>query len=294
MKYGNPYDLSEDFNAYKWILLSDEYINGINDRKKLHEFFCELGVSDFLFPITNFSFEQLKCLIDFQSITMNKKLFLALEQTWSNENELFLQYLKESQWIPTIQRIYSYNRQLEFNDIHRLDQPNKIYLKTKQIQQIFQEHIQYIDLDINPNSSFANDIGLITHLTLNDILSMLFHWCENSIFYTSISHAQNIYEYIYQNMNLNELRELIQSKLIFFVPLLSSSLDRTSIIPGKFVSISEICWIDSTNLFTKYSVKNRFILEPYYSEQKSIFLEIFAIPLNPTIDEYIQLLGINF
>jgi len=81
---------------------------------------------------------------------------------------------------------------------------------------------------------------------------------------------QNIYEYIYQNMNINELRELIQNKSIFFVPI-SSTLNMTDIIPGKFVGISEIYWIDSTNLFQKYSFNQRFILEPYYSQQKKIF-----------------------
>lgn len=225
---------------------------------------------------------------------MNRKLFLALQETWSNENDLFLKYLKESIWIPTIQMIYSYNKQIEFNEVHRLDKPNKIYLKTKQIQKIFGQHIQYIDVEINTNSSFANDIGLIEHITLNDIISMLLHWCENSIFYTSISHMQNVYEYIYQNMNINELRELVNNKSIFFVPISSSSLDSTSIIRGKFVSISEICWSDSTNLFEKYSSNNLYILESYYSEQKTIFLDIFTIPLNPTIEEYIHLLGIDF
>ena len=34
-------------------------------------------------------------------------------------------------------------------------------------------------------------------------------------------------------------------------------------------------------------------LEPYYLEQKSIFLDAFVIPLNPTIEEYIHLLGMN-
>jgi hypothetical protein len=226
---------------------------------------------------------------------MNRKLFLALEQTWSNENEDFLQYLKESIWIPMIQITHSLNQQtnqIESNEIHGLDKPNKIYLKTKQIQRIFGSYAQYLDVEINPNSSFGHDIGLIEHITLTDILSMLFHWCKNPNFCTSLSHIQNIYEYIYQNMSMNELRELINHKTIFFVPL-SSVSERTDIIVGRFVGISEICWLDPTNLFAKYSSKNRFILEPFYTEQKSIFLDAFAIPLNPTMDEYIQLLGID-
>ncbi|CAF4667670.1 unnamed protein product, partial [Rotaria sp. Silwood2] len=35
---------------------------------------------------------------------------------------------------------------------------------------------------------------------------------------------------------------------------------------------------------------NRYLLEPYYTEQKTIFLDTFSIPLNPTIEEYINLL----
>ncbi len=290
--YGNPYDLSRDFYGYNWILLSDEYSRNIKDRKKLHQFFSELGVSNFLLPITKSTYEQFNSLIRIQSKSMNRKLFQALEETWSNENEEFLRYLKESNWISMIQITYSLNHetnQIESNEIHGFDKPNKIYLKTKQIQEIFGSYVPYLDIEINPNSSFVHDIGLIEQITLTDILSMLFHWLTYPIFCTSISHMQNIYEYIYQNMSLNELRELIKHKSIFFVPL-SSILNRTDIIAGQFVGINEICWLDSTNLFVKYSFKNRWILESFYTEQKSIFLDIFAISFNPTLEEYIQLL----
>jgi hypothetical protein len=227
---------------------------------------------------------------------MNKKLFQAFQETWSNENEFFLKHLKESIWIPTIQIIYSFNQQtdqIESHEIHRLDQPNNVYLKTKQIQRIFAQHVPYIDGEIHPNSSFVHDIGLIEQITLTDIISMLLRWCENSIFFTSMSHIQNMYEYIYQNMSINELRELINDKPIFFVPISSASTDDLDILRGKFVGIRGICWSDPTNLFAKYPSNNRCILEPYYLEQKSIFLDAFVIPLNPTIEEYIHLLGRN-
>jgi hypothetical protein len=293
--YGNPYDLSRDFHGYNWILLSDEYSQDIKDRKKLHQFFSELGVSNFLLPVTNSTYEQFNALIHMQSRSTNRKLFLALEEIWTKENEEFLGYLKESSWIPMVQINYSLNKetnQIESHEIQGFDQPNKVYLKTKQIQRIFGPYVPYLDVEINRNSSFVHDIGLIEHITLTDILSMLFHWCENSIFCTSLSHMQNIYEYIYQNMSMNELRELINHKPIFFVPL-SSVLDRTDVVAGRFVGVGEICWLDPTNLFAKYSLKNRLILEPFYTEQKSIFLDMFAIPLNPTIEECIQLLGID-
>jgi hypothetical protein len=174
-----------------------------------------------------------------------------------------------------------------------LNKPNNIYIKTKQIERLFGQHVPYTDAEVDPSSSFANDLGLIKHITLTDVISMLLHWCENSIFNTSISHLQNIYEYIYQNMSINDLRELINNKPVFFVPISSSSESR-SIVRGRFVGISEVCWSDPTNLFAKYESNNRFILEPYYPEQKSIFLDIFAVALNPTVDEYISLLGKDF
>ena len=267
----------------------------------MHQFFSELGVTDFLFPIDKWTYEQFNSLIYSQSISMNKKLFLALQETWSTakENELFLKHLKASLWVPTIRISYSYNEQtdqIEINKICKLDKSNNVYIKTKQIQQLFAHHVPYIDVEINSNSSFANDLGLIEHIILTDVISMLSHWCKNAIFYTSISHIQNIYDYIYQNMSINELRELINNKPILFVPI-SSSTDSKNIVRGRFVSISEVCWSDSTNLFAKYSslfkTNNRFILEPYYTEQKSIFLDAFAIPLNPIIEEYTDLLGRN-
>ncbi|CAF1202196.1 unnamed protein product [Adineta steineri] len=300
-KYGNPYDLSKDFSTYNWILLSDEYIMNISsssERKKLHQFFSELGVSDFIFPINNWTYEQFDSLINIQSISINKRLFTILQENWliTKETELFLKHLKDSIWIPTIHSSYSYNEkldQVEINKICKLNQSNNIYIKTKQIQKLFEQHVTYVDVEIDSNSSFANDLGLIEHITLDDVISMLIHWCEKSIFYTSISHMQNIYNYIYQNMSRNELQDLINTKPIFFVPI-DSSVDGKNIIRGRFVSLSEVCWSDSTNLFIKYSssfkTNSRFIIEPYYTEQKAIFLDTFAISLNPTVEEYINLL----
>ncbi|CAF1197482.1 unnamed protein product [Adineta steineri] len=300
-KYGNPYDLSKDFSTYNWILLSDEYIMNISsssERKKLHQFFSELGVSDFLFPINNWTYEQFDSLINIQSISINKRLFTILQENWmiTKETELFLKHLKDSIWIPTIQMSYSYNEQIdqiEINKICKLNQSNNIYIKTKQIQKLFEQHVTYVDVEIDSNSSFANDLGLIEHSTLDDVISMLIHWCEKSIFYTSLSHMQNIYNYIYQNMSRNELQDLINTKPIFFVPI-DSSVEGKNIIRGRFVSLSEVCWSDSTNLFIKYSssfkTNSRFIIEPYYTEQKTIFLDTFAISLNPTVEEYISLL----
>lgn len=303
-KYGNPYDLLNDFNGYNWLLISDKYIPenlSSNKRKKLHQFFTELGVSDFLFPINNSTYEQLNALIQLQSIPMNQKLFLALQETYSlfQDNDTFIKYLKESIWIPTCQTVYSYNERkhrIESKKIHELDKPNNVYIRTKQIERLFGQHVQYIDVEINSNSSLANDLGLIEHITLNDVTKMLLDWSKNLTFYTSISHMQNIYEYIYENMSTNELRDLISINPIIFVPI-SPVSNRTNIMPGKFVSLMEICWCDSTNLFTKYSSSytqlNRYFLEQYYNELKSIFLDKFAIPLNPTIEEYIDLLGMN-
>jgi hypothetical protein len=304
-KYGNPYDLFKDFNTYNWILLSDEYLRDIsssNDRKKLHQFFSELGVSDFLFPINNWTCEQFNSLINIQSISMNKKLFLAIQENWltiseDKEKEIFLNHLKESVWIPTTHISYSYETQtdqIELTKTRKLDKANNIYIKTKQLERLFGQHVQYLDAEFDCNSSFAKDIGLVEHITLTNLISILLQWCEHSIFYTSIYHMQNIYEYIYRNMNIDELKELINNKRIFFVPI-SSSSDMTTIVRGRFVHISEVCWHDSSNLFATYSssftTNNRFILEPYYTEQKSIFLDTFAIPSNPTIEEYIKLLG---
>lgn len=303
--YGNPYDLLKDFSAYNWILISDEYIHkisSVNQRKKLHEFFSELGVSDFLFPINNLTYEQFDSLIRIQSISMNKKLFFALQQNYSkfHDHEKFLQHIKDSIWIPTIQITYSYNEQIdriESSKIRQLEKPSHVYIKTKQIEQLFGSHIQYIDIDANNlNSSFSNDIGLIEKITPANVTNMLLDWCRNSIFYTSISHMQYIYEYIYENMSVTELKEFINKNSIFFVSVSSSSpSDRRNIIRGTFVSRTDVCWCDSTTLFSKYSLssgcRHRYFLEPYYAEQKSIFLDTFDIPLNPTIDEYIDLLG---
>ena len=228
---------------------------------------------------------------------MNKKLFSALQETWSavNENELFIKHLKESTWIPTIHTSYSSNDQSD--QIRQLNNANNIYIKTKQIERLFGQNVRYLDVEINSNSSFANDLGLIKQIALADVISMLLHWCDNSIFYTSILHMQNIYEYMYQNMSINELRELFQNKPIFFVPF-SLPSDQSSIICGKFVGITEVCWSDTTNLFAKYSssfiTNNRYTLEFYYAEQKAIFLDVFSVQMNPTIEEFVDLLGTDF
>ncbi|CAF1164398.1 unnamed protein product [Adineta ricciae] len=291
--YGNPYDLPKDFHAYNWTLLSDDYIQHISsstDRKNLRKFFADLGVSDFLLPMNAWTYEQFDSLIRTQSISLNKRLFLALQETWTTTtgNEEFAQHLKDSIWLPTTQHDYSYNEatdETEIKKVVNLSKPKDAYIKSKQIYQLFGQHVPYVNVEIDPNSTFSTEIGLIHHVTSSDVISMLIQWCQSSIFFTSLSHMQYVYKYIYENAKINEIRELIQQNSIFFVPIDPGR--------GKFVGLSDVCWYDSTNLFTKYTASqsnHRCILEPYYTEQKSIFVDTFGVPLHPTIDEYINLL----
>lgn len=299
---GNPYDLLGEFNAYDWTLLSDDYLQQLApsvDLAKLHRFFSLLGVRDFLLPVSDWTYEQFDCLIKRQSISMNKRVFLALQQTWrsTEDNERFIEHMRKSEWIPTVQYQYSYDDQtdqLDRNELSQLRRPTAVYIRTQQIEQLFEQHVPYLSIDVDSNSTFAHDLGLIDSVTASDVIAVLSQWCATSMFCSSISHLQSIYRYIYQNMDIDEVRNLASEKPIFFVPK-SASADNTGIVRGRFVRRDDVCWCDPTNLFAKYAssmeAQLRYILEPYYSDQKAIFLDVFAVSPNPTVDEYLALLG---
>jgi len=282
--YGNPYDLTKDFPGIDWTFLDDEYVRKIHDRKRLHEFFSQLNVRDFLFPLNDQTNQILTLLINKQSRKINRKLFLALQKFWSDENQSILSFLRQSQWIPTIEFIYEENQLKELLRLHR---PTNVYQKTKPIESLFDIHVQYLDIDCELNSAFGRDLGLIDRVTIEDFMTKFNQWIDQIEFCTSKEHLNNVYEFLSENLNRNEIREFIRTKSMFFI----SMNEFDSMIQGKFVNINEIYWTDPTNLFRKYSWSSRFQLEFYYKSQKTIFLDIFSIPIYPEFDEYIQFLG---
>ena len=298
----------EDFPTYPWLLLSDGYLRHASssvDRRKLRQFFAELGVRDFLFPIDRWTCEQFDALVERRSFSMNRKLFLIIQEHWSTLNEVeqnelmhssLFQHCKQFEWIPTVQICYSVNEQqdqIDSTPIQALHPAAQTYMRSKVNERLLAGHVPYLDADLTVHASFAIALGLIEQIAVPQLIATLLQWSQ-SIFCTSLAHMQNVYDYLGQHMNREDLRQLIEHHPIVFVPEILT--ERTAIVRGKFCHRSQVCWQDPSNLLRKYSptmeTKPRAILDLFYAEQKSLFLDILTIPLHPTIDEYIALLGI--
>ena len=306
--YGNPYNLLEDFPTYPWLLLSDGYLRHASssvDRRKLHQFFSELGARDFLFPINRWTCEQFDALVERRSIPMNRKLFLIIQDHWSTLNEVeqnelvhssLFQHCKQFEWIPTVQicsSVKEQDDQIESTPVQTLHQATQTYMRTKVNERLLAGHVPYLDADLTRHASFAIALGLIEQIALPQLIAALLQWSQ-SFFCASLAHMQNVYDYLDQHMNREDLRQLIEHHPIVFVPEVVT--ERTAIVRGKFCHRSQVCWQDPSNLLMKYGstmeTKPRAILDSFYPEQKSLFLDALAIPLYPTIDEYIALSGI--
>ena len=230
---------------------------------------------------------------------MNRKLFLILHDYWSTLNEVeqneltqtsFFQHCQQFEWIPTGQICASGDEQPTL--IPSLHQATQTYLRTKVNERLLADHVPYLDAELNVQSSFTTALGLIDQIALPQLIATLLQWCQSS-FCTSLAHMQNVYEHLGQTMNQEDLRQLIEQHPIVFVP--ETLAERTTIVRGNFLHRSQTCWQDPSNLLLNYAssmqTKPRSILEPFYAEHKSLFLDTWAIPLTPTIDEYIALLG---
>ena len=287
--YNHCYDLTKDFPLYPWIILSDNYLQEISSehkRRKLHQFFIELGVKDFLLPIHQWTMEQFNALIDYRSISINQRLFLLIQQYYIELNDIeqrcfidtsFFNQLKQSKWIPSIDKSFH--------------QPNEIYVRNPIIDQLLSHHVPYVDINESIDPSFANHLGLLNQLTLSQFISQLIHWSQSSQFFTSRLHMQHVYEYLGQQMNREELTTLLEEYPLIFLP--SQYEDRSVIVQGRFVHRSRVCWSDASNLFNKYPLgeQSPSTLQIFYTDQQSLFITIFAIRLHPTMKEYFNLLS---
>ena len=175
VSYGNRYDLVNEFPGYSWAVLSDEYLREVSsssDRKKLRQFFSELGVTDFLLPVNPWTCEQFDSLVATRSTATNKKLFLALQDYWLKLNDdderkdimhsTFFEHARQLPWIPSLSMSFSFDPDADriVSTVHRqLSPANQLYLRTKQTERLFGEHVPYLDIDIDFNSSLATDLG---------------------------------------------------------------------------------------------------------------------------------------
>ncbi|CAF0729244.1 unnamed protein product, partial [Didymodactylos carnosus] len=239
----------------------------------------------------------------------------------------FYSHLKTDSWLPTIQtefKTMDNSDTYETSSIetivkHELHSPNKVYVKTQLIEKLYHQHVPYVYADVNESSLFTTDLGLIHSVKPSDVVAMLLRWSDptinetdckhglkHALFHTSLSHIRYVYEYLYRNMEEDELKQLIDEKPIIFVPVQSAkssikTLNNNAIVRGLFVHKSEVCWHDPSYMFSKYRpsfslFENndnefcRFILKPFYSDLQHLFLNIFQISTSPTIEEYIALL----
>jgi hypothetical protein len=252
-------------------------------------------------------------------------LLIHFQDYWSksNENErstvihsTFFQHIKTCSWLPTIERCHKIDEQTcEIRSIHMqtFHRSNDIYLRTASIERLLADHVPYLDIDVAIDPLFANQLGLtydrlshvdidcfvrrlgvIEQITHVELLVQLMHWSQ-STFSTTVIHMENVYEYICQQMNIDDVRTLIDEHPFIFIPI--ERAERHVIVNGKFIARSCLCWQDSSNLLSKYAasmnVSMPVTLDMFYAEHKHLFVHTLAIRLQPTIDEYILVLSRN-
>ncbi|KAL2469415.1 Histidine kinase [Abeliophyllum distichum] len=149
----------------------------------------------------------------------------------------------------------------------------------------------------------VDDIGLKTHVTLDDALSILKVWRRSEIsFKASVSQMSDFYTFIWKEMatSKQKIMEELHSGLFIFVPC-ASGYSREDAIPGAFLSPQEVYWYDSTGsmdqlkLIDHDSVSDiasslRKMLCNFYPNLHDFFVNECGVDENPPLRSYLQIL----
>ncbi|XP_042988341.1 protein NO VEIN-like isoform X4 [Carya illinoinensis] len=151
----------------------------------------------------------------------------------------------------------------------------------------------------------VSDIGFKVKVTMDDILEILEVWRRSRTpFKASISQMSKLYTFIWDEMNTSEKKlkeELTSGPFIFFPSASSSRLE--DVLPGKFLSLEEVCWYDPTGALdqmkeihpyhslteAKHSPLN-WTLSNIYPGLRDFFMDGCGVHEAPPLCSYIQIL----
>ncbi|KAI0989526.1 hypothetical protein GJ496_006624 [Pomphorhynchus laevis] len=168
------------------------------------------------------------------------------------------------------------------------------YIDCATTRQLLTDHVPYLRTDIDHRSLFSQDIGIISTIDANKMLSILIEWSRDiKLLDFDISHLTYVYEFLWRSLD----HQVIQAAF------LANNLIYTC--EDKFVNRFGVHWKDPTNLFQTYTVgksncydDNIFadifqckFLSPFYPDRlKDFFIYIASVSEMPSINEYIRLI----
>lgn len=152
---------------------------------------------------------------------------------------------------------------------------------------LLHSHVTYLGADLK-NQDFVQLLQIKCSINADDLLGFLQRWSKSSTelgdpFYTSTEHMRNVYMYLRQKSDEQQLQgfppysapsicdQLKESDLVF-VPDEHSEARGTENVPGHFYSIHQACWCDPTGVLYKKQKRNEHlpsslpkVLQPHYS-----------------------------
>ena len=184
---------------------------------------------------------------------------------------------------------------------------------------LLHSHVTYLGADLK-NQDFVQLLQIKCSIDTDDLLGFLQKWSKSSTelgvpFYTSIEHMRNVYVYLRQKSDEQQLQgfppysapsicdQLKESDLVF-VPDDYSEPRGTDNVPGHFYSIHQACWCDPTGVLYRKQKRNENlpsslpkVLQPHYGcmdlrkndEIRQAFLQ-FGVQEQPNTASLIALL----
>lgn len=216
--------------------------------------------------------------------------------------------LKKSAWLPALKCQYSLSSEGRMKGTQEvvLSEPSALYLRSPEVEGLLSDKVIYLDAELK-STSFHQYLRITHSIAIETIKNFLLSWSERekpelpAVFFTSLGHIKNVYQYLGNHLSKHELQNLLHEKPVIFVPNLHVGLHHDVVVAGKMLSRSEVWISDRTGLFDKH----RDLLNDYhidlgqkrtitcYYEDRPDILELFKaegkIDSQPRVEEYIEL-----
>lgn len=208
-----------------------------------------------------------------------------LSETWSS----FMIHLRERAWLPV-------------SGSSPCQVPRDLFRNTDQLRMLLDSHVHYACVSLG-DESFVSSIGLVSSITVEDILKHLRTWSSSvqspgtDGFKTSLKHMKNVYAFLHdQCHNPTKVTDAFKKNPLIFVPG-ERSQDPEKLVRGKFYSMKEVCWNDPSDVTQKLQLSKKYtpkrqILSPHYRDIHDFLRLVLHVDLTPHADEYIEMAAV--
>ncbi|XP_066560829.1 uncharacterized protein LOC136750017 isoform X2 [Amia ocellicauda] len=214
----------------------------------------------------------------------------------------FAFYLTSLPWLPAFKTAQG---NMEKRTVEYLC-PCKVYLYSNDIYRLLGIHVSYVDMK---PSDFSSSVGMKYSISVAEVITHLKSWCtkqsdsspdeiEGADFTTTVEHVYNVYAYLYENCNRQQLKILFEETPAVFIDYER----KDEWCSGRFYFMKEVCWSDPTGMFLRYrepirhpdsGVQAPRVLAPFYNQwkdMKELFLKCLNVEPNPSMKQYVDLL----